>query len=794
MLLLRSNFGKDIILLFVVTIIVSTLLSLVVGNLADFYFGDTVNELLGDYGEYDLALIVDKDLKKEAKRQAQEVIDTKLDGSELVTGIELAGKTNFFIKLADQYQNQETYTRVNDYFEGLPGYNNLSLMTEPRITVQGLQADSGQFLQQKVKALSGVEFSFIDGDKLEVIVTDAELLPSVQEKVEDLMAQYQVLTVRFPIDQQAENLLALGDQLAGAVNEEYQIEAENITKTDFSDLDSLVKTMSEMKNFLDSYATVVEIELEDEADLNLGSQLAIPAQDQEQVILRVTELDGQLARAVITAGDSTEVLGESAYQLADGKLRSKAGSLQINNPRQELAYAVEQMSKLVPQLDAVFARTDNLLTELMEVIAAFEELTKTVEEINYLTTRLDGFGQGEFEIEQLQSTLQSLEDNLANLVTLINRLNYAQSLIIEFQDFLATTQTELRMQSNNLEPTSPYRQQLEELIVNLAELERRVDNNTAEIIEVIDQYNPLLTEVTSWQEDIITVNQVLANLEAGDEERAEALVADLTTGDLFTELNEVQQQSLALDLAELEKEVASLQRLDFEAIVEELEYIQQALPKLRDEEITGSIDLIDQHLSGSVIPGAEISLLVPVEADLKGAELIVEQELGTGLSSYTSQVGIINPDLRGQIYQILSEVKTLLMALTAIISILFSLLFDQTLLINAIRLIESAQNKKQWVDLGSCYGFLIGASSLGVTFYLTGAEIPYIPFYISFLVGGVLGIIAAKKAKAMNEISQNEFRAGQAFGFNYAQIMQEIIIPTSKPGLLKLLNKRKVYF
>ncbi|MCK8827334.1 hypothetical protein MWH25_06205 [Natroniella acetigena] len=452
------------------------------------------------------------------------------------------------------------------------------------------------------------------------------------------------------------------------------------------------------------------------------------------------------------------------------------------------------MSKLVPQLDQIFARTDNLLTELMEVITAFGHLTETVEEINHLTTRLDGFGQGEFEIGQLQTTLQSLEDNLDNLVTLINRLNYAQSLIIEFQDFLVTTQAELRMQSNNLEPTSPYRQQLEELIANLAELESRIDQNTAEIIEVINNYNPLLTEVTSWQEDVTTVNQVLANLEAGDEERAQELVADLTDGDLFAELNEVQQQSLALDLVELEEEVASLQRLDFEAIVEELEYIQQALPKLRDEEITDSIDLIDQHLAGSVIPGAELSLLVPAEAELEGVEAIVEQQLGAGLSSYTSQVAIINPDLRGQIYQILSEVKTLLMALTAIISILFFLLFDQTLLINAIRLIERDQNKKQWIDLGSCYGCLTGASLLGTTFYLTGAEIPYIPFYISFLVGGVLGIIAAKKAKAMNEISQDEFRAGQAFGFNYAQIMQEIIIPTSKPGLLKLLNKRKVYF
>lgn len=295
MLLLKSGFGKDIVILFIVTIIVSTLLSLVVGNLADFYFGDTVNELLGDYGEYDLALIVDKDLKEEAEGQAQEVIDTKLDGSELVTGIELAGKTNFFIRLDDQYQNQEIYTQVNDYFQGIPGYNNLSLMTEPRLTVQGLQADSGQFLQEQIEALSGVDFTFIEGDKLEVIVTDAELLPSVQEEVEDLMAEYQVLTVRFPFDQQADDLLALGDQLAGAVNEEYQVEAENITKTDFSDLDSLVKTMSEMKNFLSSYATVVEIELADEADLEVGDQLAIPAQDQEQVMLRLTELDGQLA-------------------------------------------------------------------------------------------------------------------------------------------------------------------------------------------------------------------------------------------------------------------------------------------------------------------------------------------------------------------------------------------------------------------------------------------------------------------------------------------------------------------
>ena len=49
-------------------------------------------------------------------------------------------------------------------------------------------------------------------------------------------------------------------------------------------------------------------------------------------------------------------------------------------------------------------------------------------------------------------------------------------------------------------------------------------------------------------------------------------------------------------------------------------------------------------------------------------------------------------------------------------------------------------------------------------------------------------------AGMLNPVSREEWEAGKALGLSPAEIMQEIIIPAAKPGLLYLLNYPKMIF
>ena len=101
MLLFKSNFVKDIVILLVVTIILSTVLSLVIGTVSDYYFGDAVDSLIGDYKNNDLLLIIEEKQKQETITRAEKVLAAKFPGSKLETGINLAGKSNLKYKLKE---------------------------------------------------------------------------------------------------------------------------------------------------------------------------------------------------------------------------------------------------------------------------------------------------------------------------------------------------------------------------------------------------------------------------------------------------------------------------------------------------------------------------------------------------------------------------------------------------------------------------------------------------------------------------------------------------------------------
>ncbi|WP_027339496.1 hypothetical protein [Halonatronum saccharophilum] len=790
MFLLKTDFRRDITVLLVVTILIISLLAGIIGYLADFYFGDTVNGLIGDYGDYDWALIINEDAKEEALPQIKEIIDSRIPGSKLIEGVDILGKSNFFIKVDEEYRSSEVFSEMGGYFDSISGFNNLSLMIEPRVTLRGLRSGARDIVEEKVDSLEGVDFSFGDRDRIEVIVEGSGDLSKVEEKLEIILDTYQVLSLRLPITEDEDGVIELSNDLMAVLEREGFDEVENITSMGEEDMDSLIKTMQEMNSFLSSYSTEIEVEFYPDFEIKEGERLVLPSKGEKQIIVRIEEVDGNLGRGRIEQGDSLEVLGDKIYRLNGGSLDKAIGDVKVNNPRQELARVINDINRVLPYLEDIFKDADGIIDQLAYLTSTFDELEEALLDLKGINQRMSLYKDdlNDIDLDSLIKSVNRLDLILVRFIDILERMNFLKGIIEESTFKLEETAAGIREQAQSI-ANNPYQNSLYELEGALVQLAQSLDENTSQVVAYINQYNPLLQELLSWKKEVDLFKDLLSKGEEFSGEDLEGYLSTLDNQELIEGFDIIKGDELYDDMMDLRGKVIQMHEVDFEAIIGELEYIQESLPKLRDEDITQSIDLINRHISGEVIPGGEISLLMHKnDIDIDKLEGLVERFLNGEGTLNRSEVGVIAPNLRGQVYQIVGEVKTLLTAVAAIILTIFSLFFDQSLIINSIKL--KVGDKK----LSYYYGVGVGATILGTSFYLTGAQIPYFPVYGSFLLGGLIGLIVTNKAETLNKVSKEEFIAGESFGFSYSQIMREIVIPAGKPGLLKLINKRYIYF
>lgn len=792
---MQSNFKIDIIRLIIATIVVGALLSLVVGYISDFYFGNLVSNLIGGYGEYDLLLVVDQQQQQQAKQELQQIINDKLAGSKLMTGVSLVGRTNFFIKLAPEYKTRSTLLKIKDYFTPVTGLENVSLIIQPRITIRGLKKKANSYLEPQINSLPGVDYTLPQEDKLEVVVTTPERLAEVKEKITTILEKNQVLSVRFPIASEPERIVELGEQVTTQLQQEFTSDIVNITATGREDLEALLKTMTEMKQFLASYTSRITIQVKPQIELAVEDKLVVPSQQGGQVQLRVTAVDDDQAQAIVTDGDSRAILGDQAYQPQAEQLGPAVGNIEVHNPRQQLAYATNQLVKLMPNLQSIFQQSEELLGQLVELSSLLQQARESLVQIKLLNQQLTTYQQdiSEVEFTQLQQAVADLEQNLAWLAEVAQALDVIQGVLTDLNSQLESINRQLEQASQQLAPGTPYYQQVQNLRQTIGQLATSLEENSSPLIAYINRYNPVLQEVTAWREQVSQLRGLLATADTIEELDLEARLKEVINPQLIEKVNNLDTATLKTDLNQLETRIEQLRSVDFPAIINELQSIQQSLPQLKDEEITATIDLIDEYLAGKVIPGSEIGLILPAQGiDLDQVKRKIQALIPHQVSFTSAQLGIISPNYRAQVYQILSEIKMILAALTAILITLFSLLFDHTVVINSLRLWQGARS--WYADFGLYYGVLVGGGMLGAIFGLASIDLPYIAWWQVVLFGMSLGFFTVYKASSLNPITVTEFQAGRALGLSYAEIMRQIIIPAGKPGLLQFFNRSKTYF
>lgn len=708
----RDGFYKDFVVLLILTILLGTVFSAGIAWALDAYFGDTLNEMIGEYGQYDIILHIQEDAKEAAFRELERIQEQQFPGARLSETISLAGQANFFFGLPEEFRTKETMTNLASYFAAVPGLTGHTIISDPSLLIRNVHGSVADVLAEKIEQIPGVRFTFPDVGNIIVLLEEPSLSRTVEAHVNQLIDEYQLVELRFPmgfeVDTQqvgAQAIQVLKETLPGR-------KYSNVTAAQYGeDLNAFLKTLVEMRDFLMSYASKVRITADPEAHLIIGEQIAIQADGaaplkegglltDDNVVIEITAVSGGTAEGMIIRGEiapSMESLKQTGYRVfSDGQIARPIGEVEVENERYRLAYAIDESLRLLEELEVLSVQAADAVDNADAVLNTFQEALLQLEVLQVQMRQLnEGIaGGGSASSEQLLMSL------------LINGL---------FQ--------------------------------SLAQAAMQAGENSLDSLENLD------------------VAAMRASLE------------------------------------QISSQIANVQSIDVQAIIRQIQYVRDTLPMLGDEEIGRSIRLINTYIAGQVIPGERIQILVEEGSVDEGqVEKLLREHLDNPyLNIYSTSVGVINPDARSEIIRLLTEVRAIIAGLLAVVFTSAIMILDHSTLFSTLKYLKRAGKEKvsRWkrlLDPVCILGGILGAVILGAVYSLSGAQIPYMSLSSITLIGLIIGILVACFAERFSPVNAKEVMAGQALGLSNVQIMREIVIPSSRPGLMNFLNRWKQQF
>ena len=767
---MKHSFKADIAILLILSIVLGSLVSGAVSYAANVYFSKTIASIVGDYGEFDLLIQAREEVKEETAAQLQKIIDEVFPGGKLKEAPTLVGKTTFFIALPAQFKTRDIYERVDKIFSSVPGGAGVGIYTEPRITLRGVPEGARLTLIERVSKIEGVSFAFRDGDKIGVVLQSIDKITPVSEQINSYLRQFQVVEIAFPVGSEPANAIRTGDTLATELQQQFpQSSAQNVSVSGNKDeMAYMVSTMLELKRFLSSYASTVTIKPA-VTDIIKGDMLVFQGKaptepvsgsspDKNHLLVEITATHSDGSRSGrIMQGDAADLTNARGFRLVNGVTAVYAGEAIVKNPRRELGNALSESAKLTARIPNMLEDAQNLSgiskSALQNYGGAVDAVQRTLNNLNTAGTAIQAATSGLAAIDtaRLESQLDNSSQAMDNVINTLEVIRLLQGSIGGTIDNLRSAQSNLQTLRSGIQAVG-----------NVA-----ADARSAQA--TIDRI------VSSGQ-------QTLATLKGFD-----------VDGAIFV-------------LSNVDNRLAEVRGLNIPLITAQLQYLSAAIPQLKDDEINQSIKLLDRFIAGQVIPSARIQILMNNTVSADSIVPTVQKQVGhNNFSVYSSALGIIEPNARGELLQVLLEVKAILAGMTAIGVTAILLALDHTGVMAYIRrkrLLETVKTKgwRTWAaklispftSPEKRYGMSIGAILLTAIFLLSGGGIPYLPWIGVPIIGALLGLIAAHYADKISPVSTEEVMAGESLGMSTDEIMREIVIPNGRPGLLQKLNRHKL--
>jgi hypothetical protein len=766
--LFMGEFRKDIVRSVVVAIAAASILASVVASAADRYFGDTVSELIGDYGEYDLQLIVRADMADTAIQQIEEISHERFGGVRIKKGITISGRTNVLVGLPPSMRNAEDIEAFPTQFVNVPGYSGYGVMIEPRIEITGVDSEAVRsMLKEQCEQVQGVQFAFEHHGNVAVVFTDSDVIDQATETITKMLENYTLVDVRFPISGQIDDLKEVETQLAEAIDQRFSPRSI-VSSSEIKDegLGDLTTALSEMKRFLTYYATTVGID-DVQRPLEVGEHVILrptgstadePVGTAVEAIAMIVSAEDEGYRAVVTQGNVTD-----RHEYAVYEMEGSAGGAWLGH-----AQAISELRRFEYSLDSG-----------IELLSGFPELADEVRDSAVSAKQLlDDYGH-------LVSSLSVVRQNLGSVASLVGTAGgplYASSM-----ERLASA---LRGAKGLVDS----------FLTGLGTVSAVADTMSSGGA-VTPELARVSATLKTWQDSLSGYGDGLETLVSvlEDSPEAQELVGQLTelTEQALDALYSLDVENLSAKLDGLISTLDSVRSVDTDAIRSQLVHIRGSLPNLSDEEVGRSIRLIDSYLEGLVIPGDRVQLVVSGRLPARTVRDLVDDTLGESQPVTTvSSLGSVQPGVRTQVLRVLGEVRTTIAALAALVLTVMTMLFDHCTVVSLLRKTDARRcvaGGKQ-VRMAPVYSAVLGAVILSATMACSGASIPLLGPWAVCLIGGGIGLCICAVSEKVSPVDVDEVMAGVAIGLPWHQIMRDIVIPAGRPGVLNSLNRSELSF
>lgn len=739
---------KQLMILLAISVLLGTAVARGVAEIANGYFHNTMDSLVGSYGEFDFIVQTQQEKSEEAKVSLDKVMAEHFAGGYYQEAPAIGGRANFFVTIPRERKTKEVYERIDSYFAVLPGAAGLSIISEPRLSIRGVPTGAIELVRQEIEKMDGVWFVFLDGPTIHVMLADMERSEEIQSAVERLLASYRVWEVRFNAGAEPPSPVQLGETMArnfrhGGVSEATYVSIDETSGEEAH----LLATLGEMRDFLTQYRTRVTIVPDENVMLTSGEKVRISGQ--KTIFAEIETVDGQQGHGVIVSGDASETEQEAiVYRMSGGKTQERIGTARLDNPRIKLAETIEIATKLVSSLSsdkiAEIGDIEGLRTVVLEYERFLPAITRVAQQLAEMD-RLLGSDRSQSSTALLSSLRTELGQAIASLDNTRRWLNLA-----------AWANDDIRQTRDVLQDVTEQMSTIEE---RLAEADER--------------------------------SSEIANLQAF------AHASSQTAEQLTHALERVDSTQILPYLEEAERVIRVTEQAELSVLMKELKMVMGTLPNMRDDDLTESIRMIDKLVAGYLVPNKKIQILTTETVPTERAMAIIRETVGhEGISISESALGVIEPNTYLEVYRMLYEVKRILAGMTAMLMTGLFLALDHTTVISMMKLYAGRYNKRDRLRrmIAYLYGALIGAVLLTVIFYLSGGGIPYVPFGAVPIFGILGGVLVAIYSERISPVSEGEIMAGESLGMDQSEILSEIVIPSGRPGLSLLLNRYRLRF
>lgn len=829
-LLGRDGFTRDLVILMLVGIVCASLFSLGLAMTTDKYFARAVTGVIGDYGQYDLLFQVRAEMSDAAKRQLLRIVADRFPGSRLQSGMTIAGKSTIFLRLAKPFRTREVFEGLYYYFGNLPGNAGFSIIAEPRIVLSSVPGGAQDLLTNDLARLSGVDFVFRDGENLNLVLRSARALESVRNEAKRIIGRYQLLEIRFPVNNPVSDLGSFGQQLEAAVRRVPGVSlAKDVTRGGMTgDNQYMAAALSELRRFMISYAARVTVKPVGGSRLAVGDRLVlqgraprlpVPGQGKTDqfVEVKLERVANGVGEGLIVQGDASYIENVSAFRLLPGeKVGAYVGTVSVVDEGSLLSKGLDEGVKLLQQVQSMAA--DPAWEQAGSLRSYQGILTRMGEVQKLLTSVRNGLdvatsAETRARLRAAAAQIDGISDDLRYLASTTARVKLFEDRISLVLDRFSAFQFLMRSKAAQDGPRQGADGLGTRLLAadqGLTAVGESLRRKARQLDDFINRFNPVVQVLLGWGERAHVLAEQLdyfsGALEPGSKAR-QALDSLLgATGSTLDRLRGFDALGLLQDISSGSAHLSSLGRLDLDTIIDQMRYVRNSLPRLLDEEIGRSVGMIDRYLGGEVVPGERVQLLLNAGADLAPVSKVVTRVSGRGGTNLLrTPVGIIEPDFRGEIFRVLGEVRTTITALVLLALFILEFLLDQTTIVAMLRRQTETVSRRMagsrprlaryatiLLNPARVYAAGFGGTWLWACFTLTGARLPLLGGMGAAVLGGILGLLLGSLADRINPINGDEVMAGESLGLSFALIMREIVIPAGRPGLLQILNRRRL--